>query len=476
MKRISFVALGALLLASCSEEREPQNPVAENIRLTVDNSVLMSRTSTAENEGVVKTVFVAGDKIGVYATGGAVAANVEYTVAADGSALESSAPIAFSSSEAAALKAYSPFSADATASGVTFAIAADQSSAELFNGSNFMTATASATKEAPSASLSFNPRMALVYVEMAGELGAGTTALTLCGMKPAVEWSAADDNAVTTGNATDVTMHKLAGDAPVFMAFVPAQTSADGATLFNITIADKKFGYTPAAGIDFKAGTVKRFRLTVNDDRTVNIESSVVPGTDWTEDGDMTEIGSGEIVPARMELISAAEGDFTGKTLAAVTGLQGTVEGWNAVISSPANATMTINGDEAVVETLTGTSGWYQRALVYRTPAGKGSEQKYRLEFDVKGGTDIQVAVMRGQTKDVFTGNAYFNVGGATTSGKVEKTEAEYTRKSLLVDMSQISTGAVDFSTGIAVVFYAKDAKSDQTHCFRNVSLVEAAE
>lgn len=475
MKKIAIMALGTLMLASCSEDNTSLNPVDNGkISLSVDGSVLMSRTSTAENGGVITTTFVAEDKVGVYAGGGASATNVEYKVASDGSKLETANPIVFQSNQDAELRAYTPYVAEATATGVAFSVAADQTTSESFNASNFMTSTATVSKESPSASLKFTPRMALVYVEMAGELGSGTTGLTLCGMKPALNWSASSDLAEISGEATDVAMHKAEADAPVFMAFVPAQASTEGEALFSIVIGSKKFTYTPANAIEFKANTVKRFKLTVNSDQSVNIESSVVPGTDWTEDGDQTEIGEGEIVPDRVELISAAEGDFTGKVLNSATGMQGASEGWNAILNSPDNGSITIAGNEAVIETKAGTSGWYQRALVFRTPAGKGTAGKYRLEFDVKGGTDIQVAVMRGQTKDVFTGNAFFNVAGAKTSGKIEKTETEYTRKSLEVDLSMVSNGAVDFSTGLTVVFNAKDAKTDQIHCIRNVTMAEA--
>ena len=65
----------------------------------------------------------------------------------------------------------------------------------------------------------------------------------------------------------------------------------------------------------------------------------------------------------------------------------------------------------------------------------------------------------------------FFAVAG-NTAAKVEKTEADYTTKTLEVDLSKISTGNVDFSTGIGVIFYAKD-NTEQTHYIKNVSLIE---
>ena len=78
---------------------------------------------------------------------------------------------------------------------------------------------------------------------------------------------------------------------------------------------------------------------------------------------------------------------------------------------------------------------------------------------------------MRGQETGTFTSNAFFAVAG-NTAAKVEKTVADYTTKTLEVDLSKVSTGDVDFSTGIGVIFYAKD-NAAQTHYIKNVSLIE---
>lgn len=471
MKKIAFFALSAMLLASCSEENAPQEPVTgKTISLSVTGpGELTSRTSTSENSGTLTTAFVAGDKVGVSATGGAVAANIEYKVAADGSKLETSTPIAFQYNQAANLTAYTPYAADATASSVTHSVNADQTVVDNFNGSNFMTSKATVTKDAPEATLTFKPRTALVYVEMAGALGETAKALTLCGMKPTVSWTAASDAVATSGDAINVNMYKVA-ESSVFMAFVPAQSSVAAQPLFKIAIGENTYIYTPTDAIEFKENTVKRFKLTVNADQTVNIEASVVNSSDWTEDPDKTENIAGEIDRDYVEIISAAEGNFTDKSLSTVTGYASAVEGWNALIAGAGNnSAITVSGDEAVIATDGGS--WYQRALVFRSPDNKATAHKYALEFDVKGGTDIQIAVMRGQRTGVLTTNLYFAVNNAT-SAKVESTQADYTHKSLTVDFSKISTGDVDFSTGVTVSFYAKE-NAQQTHYIKNVTLTE---
>lgn len=470
MKKFAFIAVSTLLLASCSEENAPVNP-AENqaITLSISEPVVLSRTVTSETDGVLKTTFVAGDQIGVSATGGASATNAKFTVSADGTSLTTETPITFQFNTDAALTAYTPY-VEGTSANVTFSIKPDQTVANDFNASNFMTSKATVSKANPTASLTFSPRMTLVYVEMAGALGVNATNLKLRGIKPSLSWTASNDAVAADGDATDVTMHKAA-DKSVFMAFIPAQTTTAGEQLFAITIGSDSYSYKPTGAIEFKEGTVKRFKLTVNADQTVNIESSVVNGTDWTNDGNATENESGELTRNYLELISVADGKFTGKTLTPATGMQGAKEGWNAIIANN-SSTITIEGDAAVIATNGGS--WYQRALYFRTPnnININTAHKYQLQFEVKGGTDIQVAVMRGQEKDIFTSNAFFAVAGILEK-KVEKTEADYTTKTLVVDFSQISQGNVDFSTGIGVIFNAKDYTAGQTHYIKNVSLIE---
>lgn len=469
MKKFAFIAASTLLLASCSEENAPVNP-AENqaITLSISEPVVLSRTVTSETDNVLKTTFVAGDQIGVSATGGASATNAKFTVSADGTSLTTDTPINFQFNTEAVLTAYTPYAAGESPN-VTFTINPDQTVADDFNASNFMTSKATVSKANPTASLTFSPRMTLVYVEMAGALGVNATNLKLRGIKPSLTWTASTDAVVAEGGATDVTMHKAA-DKSVFMAFIPAQTTTAGEQLFAITIGSDSYSYKPTGEIAFKEGTVKRFKLTVNADQTVNIESSVVNGTDWTNDGDATENVGGELTRNYLELISVADGKFTGKTLNKITGMSSATEGWNALIAgTDNNSTITIEDDAAVITTNGGS--WYQRGLYFRSPNGIGTQHKYQLKFDVKGGTDIQVGVLRAQPHELGSTNVFFAVAG-NTAAKVEKTEADYTTKTLEVDLSKISTGNVDFSTGIGVIFYAKD-NTEQTHYIKNVSLIE---
>lgn len=477
MKKFAFIAASTLLLASCSEENAPVNP-AENqaITLSISEPVVLSRTVTSETGNVLKTTFVAGDQIGVSATGGASATNAKFTVSADGTSLTTETPINFQFNTEAVLTAYTPYAAGESPN-VTFTINPDQTVANDFNASNFMTSKATVSKANPTASLTFSPRMTLVYVEMAGALGVNATNLKLRGIKPSLTWTASNDAVAAEGDATDVTMHKAA-DKSVFMAFIPAQTTTAGEQLFAITIGSDSYSYKPTGAIEFNEGTVKRFKLTVNADQTVNIESSVAGVTDWT-DTSATENENGELTRNYLELISVANGTFTGKTLNTATGLQGAKAGWNSIIAAAAgSSSVSISDDEAIISTAAGS--WYQRALCFRTPdnININTAHKYQLKFDVRGGSNIQVRVMRGQTAGILTENIDFSVAGQF-SGKTEATTDIYTTKKIEVDLSLAKNkdgGTVepDFSTGISVLFFAAtNTEQTQTHYIKNVSLIE---
>lgn len=157
MKKFAFIAASTLLLASCSEENAPVNP-AENqaITLSISEPVVLSRTVTSETGNVLRTTFIAGDKIGVSATGGASATNAQFTVSADGTSLTTETPITFQFNTDATLTAYTPY-VEGASDNVTFSINTNQTEAGNFNASNFMTSKATVSKANPTASLTFTP-------------------------------------------------------------------------------------------------------------------------------------------------------------------------------------------------------------------------------------------------------------------------------------------------------------------------------
>ena len=134
---------------------------------------------------------------------------------------------------------------------------------------------------------------------------------------------------------------------------------------------------------------------------------------------------------------------------------------------------------------LLATGAWYQKALVYRTPDNAGSLGKYKLSFKVKStnGNDIIVRVMRGQTKDVFTSNAYFCTGtnGFTGQALTAKTTDAYESKVVNIDLSKITNAttaatAADLATGITISFSTKTVTDAETYYIKDVKLVEVKE
>lgn len=501
MKKQFILAAMAVvaLFTACSNEEENMMVPAEGAEVNFVIGGPVTRTSTTEDAaGKYITNFVATDQIGIYATGGATGTNALYKVASDGTTLESTQEISYTSTDKTTFYAYSPYQENQTGSTVSFSVKSNQSAEADFNASNFMTTViANKTSADPNIELTFKPRLTLVRLEMAGELGKTASAVSVNG-KPTLTWTYAantssDENAdiATSGNAINIPMYHQNSDKtldnPVFAAFLPEQKTTTGVPFFTITIGSSTYTYTPSAAIDLKANTIKKFKISIAADGTTRVLATTTNEVTWTEDGTIVENNNAEVSKQMIELISADAGDFSKATLnASVTGLQGTTEGWNPVIVN-SYATIEINSSEnAATITGTGTGAWYQRALTYRTADNAGTLGKYTLSFSIKSNnsTDITVAVMRGQTTNIYTTNAYFMVGAAT-AGKAESTTSSYVTKSLTVDFSKIKEASgneraatvEDLATGIMVLFYAKDAKGGtDTHYIKDVTLEEAAE
>lgn len=301
-----------------------------------------------------------------------------------------------------------------------------------------------------------------------------------------------------TGNVAAITFHKGEVDAThaVFTAFVPSQTITGGTQVLVMTVGDKTYAFKPANDVTLTAGAVNKINVKIADTTppvvtTENIKFSGISINDWTateipvQDSEIEEV-----VPAAIELISEAEGTFTSATaLKNVTGYQGCVVGWNTLnVNDGENNRATIGYDEAEAALkvdIAAGGNWYQKALVYRTPDNAGSLGKYKLTFKVKStnGKDIIVRVMRGQTKEVFTGNAYFCTGTSGFTGQAlsAKSTDTYESKVVNIDLSMLNnattaTTAADLATGITISFSTKDINDVETYFIKDVKLVEVKE
>lgn len=499
MKHLTlFLALGAVALSSCqNEDNEIVNESTTPVSFTINGQEAITRSLTTPKENSYATAFVASDQIGIYATGAATATNACYTVADDGTGLTGST-VTINKTGNAQFFAYAPYKTEATAEAVAHSVAINQQDAEAYNASNFLTAkVADITAENPNVAFAFNPRLSLVRVEMTGDKGVTTTDVKI-NAKSAISWNPTTDEVTATGNAAAITFHKEDVDAThaVFTAFVPSQTIAGGTQVLVMTVGDKTYAFKPANDVTLTAGAVNKINVKIAgtstpEITTENIKFSGISVNDWTVNEIVVNDGEiEEVVPAPIELISAADGTFTAETaLKIVTGFQGCVVGWNTLNVKDGEKDLATIGydktEDAMKVDFLATGNWYQKALVYRTPDNAGSLGKYKLSFKVKStnGKDIIVRVMRGQTKDVFTSNAYFCTGTNGFSGQAltAKTTDAYESKVVDIDLSKITNAttaatAADLATGITISFSTKTASDAETYYIKDVKLVEVKE
>ena len=503
MKQLTLaLALGAALLSSCSQSDLTEVATGKtSVNFSINGQSAITRSTTTPGaEGAYTTAFVAGDQIGIFASGASTATNVKYTIDTDGTGLTGE-NITITKEGEAKFLSYAPYSAAAEADKVSHSVAVNQQEDVAYNASNFMTAkSGTITGADPNVAFTFAPRLSLVRVELTGDLGA-TTSMVKMNAKTDVTWTPSTDAVEATGTAATITLHKETADAThaIYTGFVPAQTINGGTKVLEMTVGEKTYAFTPTANISLTTGAVNKINVKIASPEppvvtTENIKFSSLSVKAWTsqeinvKEGEVTEV-----VPAPIELITAEAGTFTSETaLTKATGLQGCKSGWNALIVTKNEipyATIAFDATENAMKLDIKSGGaWYQRNLVYRTPNNAGSLGKYKLTFKVKStnAKDIVVKIMRGQTKDVFIDNAYFLTGTNGTSGQTltAATTDAYESKVVDIDFSQIKVGsnaireatAEDLATGIIVSFSTNSVNDEETYFIKDVKLKEVKE
>lgn len=483
----------AALLGACSNEENLTTPVSDGtaVSFTLGDNGIMTRSLTTEESAGYKTVIQAAEQIGIYGTGTTAAtSNVLATVNTDGNGLTPSAEIKIGQSSTALFTAYTPYTANAGET-LAFSVKSDQSTATDFNASNLLTAKSDeVTASSPSVSLTFEPRLALVRVEMAGAEGINTSAVKV-NAKPQVTWTAATDAlSEAAGTATDITMWHQNATADevasqIFAAFVPAQDIAAGASFLTMTVGEKQYRFKPKSNFSLAAGKINKFKVTIGASGEITIESITIDVKDW-EVNDLTTIEGEveEIVPEPIVLIDNVTDAPSAEALQSCTGLSVSKEGWNALLTTATTTTITYDEDEAAFKIADdGTGAWYQKMLVFRTPNNAGSLGKYTLTFQVKttNGKDISVRAMKGQVKDVFTSNAYFNTNDAEKSGgqPLATVAGQWANKSMTIDLSVLSSQAAtadDLAYGVMICFAIKTVTESDDIYIKNVKCIEVTE
>ena len=116
MKQLTLaLALGAALLSSCSQSDLTEVATGKtSVNFSINGQSAITRsTTTAGTDGTYKTAFVAGDQIGIFASGASTAANVKYTVDTDGTGLTGEY-ITINKEGEAQFFSYTPYNAEVT--------------------------------------------------------------------------------------------------------------------------------------------------------------------------------------------------------------------------------------------------------------------------------------------------------------------------------------------------------------------------
>lgn len=288
MQRSTLFITGVLLLFSCSSKHgnDDEEPTGRKTRVDFSIAESISRTTM---DGSYNTSFSLKDQIGIFATGGASASNVKYTVAEDNK-LTSTAPISTDGSgNPCNFYAYYPYSADnGNSDAITLSVNADQSTSEAFLASDFLTASAQnvTVVKDERVRLAFKHRMAMIDLTVVMPEGQDSPiSVTLTNVLTQVQWNQTDDQLTTTGDKASIIMLGTGSNSCVYRAIVPMQTVAQGTPIFSIETIMGKYTVTASQDIGLKSNMVKQFKVGVEtlleDVEQISAEVSI---SSWTVD------------------------------------------------------------------------------------------------------------------------------------------------------------------------------------------------
>lgn len=484
-KNLIFALAGALAMTACSNEMEEQlaegsGNSGQEVKFTVGIENL-SRTTIAD--GTLKTEFVKGDEIGIFAYDGenAVSSNVKYTY--DGYGWTSDAAIAAQDGVQLSYYAYYPYNASVTdPSAINVTVNSDQAT-NGFSKDDVLTAkNTEAEAGATSVSLTFAHAMAMVQVGIKSGLTDDAEAtVTLESIQPTALVNAKEATAVVSGDVTSIKMQKTsAADKWEYRAIVPAQEIASGSKLLTIVAGGKTYAVTYSStegqSVSYVAGEV--LQITVNslvalpEGEEVTIGGSI---TDW--DASTSDPGEEDVteVPTESLDLSALEGFDNFQTLtdnwskAQITGAEST---WFRREQNSGLVTYSKAEDNAISMTVAGTTRayWNANSIGFHSGLKFDSTKKYTLTFEARAegnrtNNNIGAGISNSDDDKVFCksdlkGTLY--TGGVTVA-------TEYKSYTVTFDFSKVATvtkgtfaegetyssaTSSDTDEGINIVFY----------------------
>ena len=395
-KNLIFALAGALAMTACSNDME--EPLAggdgnggQEVKFTVGIENL-SRTTIAE--GSLKTEFVKGDEIGIFAYNEetAVASNVKYTY--DGYAWTSDNAIAAQDGVQLSYYAYYPYSEVTDPSAINVTVNTDQTSG--FSKDDVLTAqNTTAEAGATSVSLTFAHAMAMVQVSlMQTATDDANATVALQSVLPETKVNAKDGSvAAAAGETVSVAMQKAEGSL-TYRAVVPEQTIKAGSKLLTVVAGGKTFNVTFSADVKYEKG--KLLQITVKslealpEGENVTIGGEAIEG--WTP-GENPGGGEAEEQPMTLLDLTSLSG-FDASTISTYEGnwssvkIEGDTDFW--FVRNVNNCVTYTSEDKESVKTLklavnspyVNRGSWNNDCVGFHS-AGIYEKEKYVLTFDM---------------------------------------------------------------------------------------------
>lgn len=408
MKKIIFLAtaLSLVFAAGCKKDEQPENKDGRKVEFVIEETA--TRTVTEGNT----TRFVEGDKIGVTSTGlAAEMNNALFTVGADGRLTGSA--FYYEGNNTATFFAHYPASAPCNAGAVAMTVGTDQSTAELFNANDFMTATAIGDPAVNNGvvSLKFYHRLTLVKVKWTAETD--VISVSLDNIKPVMTWKHSDNSLTASGETVSIKTWEQ-DQTQEFWALVPSQTIAAATELITIRENGKSYNYITAGDVTFNANTIKTITLSIAADDAVEAVFGDIEIEDWGNDavdggGNVTEYD-----PPQVKLITLEES----RNITLTPGTKGnaapgvwTVDVDDATTANNVIEFVTTDETDRHLHMNVEKGNWWDNAIYWRPDAelaDKIMPKLYKLTFEAKASEANKgfiVHVMDGtQTVNTFFG------------------------------------------------------------------------
>lgn len=503
-KNLIFALAGALAMTACSNEMEEQlaeenGNNGKEVKFTVGIENL-SRTAIAE--GSLKTEFVKGDEIGIFAYDGetAVASNVKYTYG--GSAWTSENAIAAQDGVKLSYYAYYPYDASvADPASIKDTVSADQTAG--FGKNDMLSArNTEAAAGATNISLKFAHAMAMVQVSlMEGTTSDANATVTLQSILPVTSVNAKDGSVTAASGASVGVAMKKAAESLTYRAVVPEQTIKAGSKLLTIVAGGKTFDVTFSADVKYEKGKLLQIKVEalngLPEGATVTIGGETIKG--WTP-GENPEGGETEEQPMTLLDLTSLSG-FDASTISTYEGnwssvkIEGDTDFWfvrdvNNYVTYVSEEIESVKTLKLVVEEpYTKQASWNYDCVGFHS-AGIYEKEKYVLTFDMMtDGTTSTVgfAITNSDDTKLFQicNGSWVDYERTVHTFKVEDKANQWVSQTMRFNFAKSSTtgkssGVTDFAEtsdsevakGINLIFYNYTAAANNLW-LRNIKLTK---